>query len=140
MLEEEEKYLVELRSESGLPINATFTLNDVDPDSCMLTLHYDQVEIAASASDYFEALCQIRERLEELGLRPFCYGASLNVYPSAMGRDMGAAGRRAYKMTIGRYARTKDLVDIFDTGPDVNLATVAEQKAFVEKWLYTEKV
>jgi hypothetical protein len=94
--------------------------------------------MVAQANDYFEALCQIRERLAEGGLHPFCYGASLNVYPSGMARDMGA-GLKAYKMTIGKHARLEDLVEIFAAGPDVKPSTVAEQRAFWERWLNTPK-
>src|ERR1700752_894126 len=92
--------------ESGL----LFTRND--NDSCHITFQFRGRSLDAEASDYFEAFCQIRRQLEKDGLIPFCYGASLNVYPSGMARDMGL-GLKAYKLTIGQHARMQDLVEIF---------------------------
>src|SRR6185295_18354608 len=95
---------------------ATLSTTD-DEDRCCIRLACPGRTIDAEASDYFEALCQIRLSLEKDGLIPFCYGASLNVYPSGMARDMGA-GLKAYKLTIGKHARMQDLVEIFSEGPD----------------------
>jgi hypothetical protein len=50
-----------------------------------------------------------------------------------MGRDMGR-GLKAYRLEMGRSAQREDLVDIFDTGPDVEPVTVAEQKIFADGW------
>jgi hypothetical protein len=72
--------------------------------------------------------------LEKERLLPFCYGASLNVYPSGMARDMGA-GLQAYQLTLGKSAH--DLVDIFAEGPDVIPAFVLPQREFFQKWLST---
>jgi hypothetical protein len=63
-----------------------------------------------------------------------CYGASLNVYPSGMGRDMGA-GLMAYRTTIGKVPELADLVNIFDEGPDFIPATVAQQEEHYQEWL-----
>ena len=92
-----------------------------------------------SASDYFDAFCRVRERLEEERLIPFCYGASLNVFPSGMCRDM-SAGMKAYRMTIGKQVDPKnDLVSIFAEGPDVIPATVTRQKEHFDDWLKSKK-
>jgi hypothetical protein len=80
----------------------------------------------AKASDFFAALCRLREGvLEPMGLQLVCYGASLDIWPSAMARSMGQ-GLRAYQMTMG--AQAEHLVDIFDTCRDVIPATVADQR------------
>lgn len=80
---------------------------------------------------FFEALCRVREDLEAtFGLRPDCYGASRDVYPSGMARDMGL-GLKAYKSVIGRKMDA-NLVNIFETGTDVEPASVADQRAFAE--------
>ncbi len=106
---------------------------------CHLTFRYRGLALEESATDYFEALCRIRSRLEEEKLIPFCYGASLNVYPSGMSRDM-SAGMKAYRLTIGKHASPKsDLVGIFEVGPDVVPATVTRQKEFFEEWLKSPK-
>jgi len=75
---------------------AVFTECEIGP-VCKLTSAYRGKTLEAEAPDFFEALCLIRRRLESEGLIPFCYGASLNVYPSGMARDMGA-GLKAYRM------------------------------------------
>lgn len=105
---------------------------------CHLVLRYRDKFVEASASDFFEAFCRVRQFTEAEGLLPICYGASLNVYPSGMARDMGG-GLTAYRMTMGKHAKRTDLVDIFESGPDVSPATVAQQKEFWETWLKTER-
>jgi hypothetical protein len=57
---------------------------------------------------FFDALCAIRQRLEEQGAMLDCYGASLNVFPSGMSRDMGR-GVKAYKLTLGSEVGCKTL-------------------------------
>jgi hypothetical protein len=105
---------------------------------CHLALRCRDKCVEALASDYFKAFSIVRQELEKEGLQPLCYGASLNVWPSGMGRDMGA-GLTAYRLTMGKHARREDLVDIFEYGPDVVPATVAQQKEFWEAWLKSEK-
>jgi len=97
-----------------------------------LVCKYRGKTIKSSAWDFFEAFCIIRIELEKDNLIPFCYGASLNVYPSGMARDMGA-GLRAYRMRMGEDISMDSLVDIFEKGPDVIPATVARQQYF-EAW------
>ncbi len=106
--------------------------------SCKLECSYRGKDISASAADFFEALRQIRLQLETEGLRLFCYGASLNVYPSPMARDMGA-GLKAYRMRDGRQVSTADLVDIFSEGPDVIPASVSQQREFFEQWAGSDR-
>src|SRR5262249_46847005 len=103
-------------------------------DECQIEFSYRGQTLKATATDFFEAFCEIRLELEKEKLIPFCYGASLNVYPSGMGRDMGA-GLQAYKMTMGKHALSKDLVPIFSDGPDVIPAYVSAQREFFEDWL-----
>jgi hypothetical protein len=97
---------------------------------CHLVFRYRDKHIEASASDYFKAFGIVRQHLEEEGLQPLCYGASINVWPSGMGRDMGQ-GLTAYRITMGKHAREENLVDIFEYGPDVVPATVAQQREFL---------
>jgi hypothetical protein len=100
---------------------------------CALTLSFGNTILHGSAFDFFEALCQIREQLVALSLTPLCYGASLNVYPSGMMRDM-RLGLYGYKQTIGEKATRESAVRIFDTGIDIEPSTVAIQKVFHENW------
>jgi hypothetical protein len=107
-------------------------------DACKLTCTYRGKTIEAEATDFFAALCRIRSQLEPEGLMPLCYGASLNVYPSGMARDMGQ-GLKAYRLKKGAHARPADLVEIFETGPDVIPASVDTQEAFWREWLATPR-
>jgi hypothetical protein len=105
---------------------------------CRLRCEYRDKAIESTASDFFQALCDVRSLLAKDGLIPLCYGASLNVFPSGMARDMGQ-GLKAYKMTMGQHARTADLVDIFSEGPDVVPASVAAQEQFWRDWLASRR-
>ncbi|MGE8010944.1 hypothetical protein [Sphingomonas sp. NPDC092410] len=112
----------------------TLILHEDRSGTCRLTFRWRDRETEAEAADYFEAFCGIRRVLETEGLIPFCYGASLNVYPSAMARDMGR-GLKAYRITEGKHARREDLVFIFGQGPDVIPAGVDMQRRFFDDWV-----
>lgn len=107
---------------------------DEDGDACRVQLDHKGTTLLGDGSDFFDALCVVRHQLEERGVLLDCYGASLNVFPSGMSRDMGR-GLKAYKLTLGQRGRMQDLVRIFDTGPDVQPATVAAQREFFDGWL-----
>ena len=112
---------------------------DEESEPCILSFTHRDQTISVEASDYFEALCQIRLQLEAQQIQLLCYGASKNVYPSGMARDMGQ-GLRAYKLIMGKHATMADLVDIFATGTDIQPVTVEEQRRFYETWLTNPKM
>jgi hypothetical protein len=112
---------------------ATFELDD-EQDRCLLVCRYRGKTISSQDSDFFEALASIRRQLQAEGLMPYCYGASLNVFPSGMARDMGR-GLKAYKIALGEPARSDDLVCIFDEGVDIVAADVDAQERFFRGWL-----
>ena len=85
------------------------------------------------SSDFFDALVQLRRRLEKEDLVPVCYGASRNVYPGDLARTL-AHGLMAQRREPGCEGR-EDLVFIFHTGPDVQPVTVAEQREFRRCWI-----
>lgn len=126
---------VRLVSQTNGEVAGVFILGEhVYGDHVTLTLQYPGGEITTQASDYFEALCQIRRQLEPAGWRPVCYGSSRNVWPSGMCRDM-SLGNKAYKTQLGRQALRADLVGTFETGPDVVPSSVEEQEQFHQEWL-----
>jgi hypothetical protein len=130
-----EQHPVQLVGLAGDCSQGVFILDeDEDEDLCRLTFQYPGGKVAAEASDYFEAMCQIRLELEKAGWRPVCFGSSRNVYPSGMCRDMGG-GLKAYKLQLGHPAKLADLVTIFDSGPDVEPTSVEEQRQFFDRWL-----
>ena len=81
-------------------------------------------------SDFFDALEEARLPFEADGYRLICYGASLNVFPSGMGRDW-TQGQESYQFIENGPKETKD---IFQTGEDVIPATVKEQRLFFLQW------
>lgn len=73
----------------------------------------------------------VRLQLEPENLIPVCYGASLDVFPSGMCRDM-SGGLSAYRLKLRKSPDREDLVRIFETGPDVKPVTVDDQRNFFE--------
>jgi hypothetical protein len=127
---------VDLIDSSGQRIGATLRCEshygERGSRNCIIYLQSQRHHAKGEGPDHFEAFCRVREALEPHGVRPFCYGASRNVFPSGMARDMGE-GVKAYKTQIGR--RGGELVSIFESGSDVEPVTVQEQAAFHDAWL-----
>jgi len=127
---------IELLLSDGSVILAEMCIWEADPDNphqVKLSLRFSGNEITKRDENFFFAMRSIRLELEREGMLLRCYGASRNVYPSAMSLDMGA-GWKAYKLKLGQYGKLKDLVSIFDTGSDVEPVTVAEQENFYRQW------
>jgi hypothetical protein len=83
--------------------------------------------------DQFECLLLARVELEPQGFRFLVNGARRNVWPSGMARDMGG-GRKAYVLVLGQPGRP-ELVDIFETADESQIALVQEQRDFFQTWL-----
>ena len=101
--------------------------------SCTIHLEFKDEQMAATDRDFFEALCSLREKLAKHGLSPLCYGASRNVFPSGMLRDMGNA-LRAYRLRMGHRGNA-GIVRIFDSGDDLDIVSVETQRQFHKEWL-----
>src|ERR1700722_410388 len=105
---------------------------------CRLTCLVRGETIISEERDFFEALLAIRQRsLEPMGVIPFCYGASLNAWPSGMARDMGS-GRFVYLMRLG-VPNAGPPVGIFDAGADVAPSLVTAQHEFFQAWVRSIK-
>jgi len=107
------------------------TESDAAPHSLVLEVGGERFERAGE--DVFDCLLSIRQELEERGMQIHVNGACVDVWPSPMSRSMGG-GRRAYRMTFGQQALTKDLVDIFDMAEDGRLGTISEQTQYRADW------
>jgi hypothetical protein len=112
---------------------ATIVTTSNGPDDCLIAIEYRGKRLDGSGIDFFAAFQQVRQQLESEGLIPFCYGASMNVWPSGMCRSMGQ-GMLGYRLKLGCSTTREDIVRIFDAGPDVVPANVAEQRKFFEHW------
>src|SRR5258706_11846194 len=111
MIYEPEIRLVELIHLDKRISSAEFLVWEFDPDNTAwirLGLRFNGREIVVGHEDYFHAMQKIRLELEKDGILLNCYGASRNVYPSAMSIDMGA-GHKAYRLTIGEHAKISSL-------------------------------
>ncbi|WP_285726724.1 hypothetical protein [Psychromicrobium xiongbiense] len=86
-----------------------------------------RVEITSTASGSVEALCLVREKLEQLGWRIGVAGAERDVRPSGMARDQGG-GLIAYRIAPGDQEST---VDTFAPVDPATVVTVAEQRVNV---------
>ncbi|KLU03466.1 hypothetical protein RISK_004470 [Rhodopirellula islandica] len=51
-----------------------------------------------------------------------------------MSRSMGG-GVKLYRLTLGKQALMDDLIHMFDTDDDVEPASIADQRAFFDKWI-----
>ena len=112
---------------------AVFTLHDAGT-KCRLTCSYRDKVVEAEEDDYFEALFQIRLRLELDGLLPFCYGASGRIYPEGTVIEM-SRGLIACKIKMGQPPKETDLVNIFADGHDVVPAFPRLQQECWDAWL-----
>jgi len=128
-----------LRAPERLQVEAllTCTLRERGEQcECRVALTTDDGVLEASGPDFFEAFCGVREQLETRGLVPVCYGASRKVFPSRMSRQR-SLGVQAYRLELGRAGRKEDIVEIFQTGDDVEPVSVADQRRFFDEWLRT---
>jgi len=92
---------------------------------------FDGRTVAGLGSDCFDALIEARRQLELQGILVCVEGARKDVWPSGMARAMGA-GRKAYRMALGKQALKSDLVDIFAEAKTP--ASIAEQDAYRRAW------
>lgn len=114
-----------------------FTLHDEitsNPDDVQVDLSFLERTESAVAPDFFEALVRLRAKLESENIWLLCNGAVENVYPSAMARSMGG-GLKAYKLALGKQAKTEDLVPIFEANLGLPPSTVLNQQAFYQEWI-----
>lgn len=132
---------VEIVSSDGRSISGEFTLWEEapdNPDQVRLDLHFAGEAVTAVADTFFDALADIRKVLEGRELRPKCFGACRDVYPSPMIRSMGG-GEQAYRLKPGCQAKMEDLIPIFASEPEINPVSVEEQEEFYRKWLKSLK-
>lgn len=102
-------------------------------ENYQLKLKMDDKIIGSEGKNYFDALINLRKKLEADNIMLLCKGCSKNVYPSPMILSMGDA-IKAYELTIGKQAHTSDLVNIFESCRYEEYASIEEQYHFYETW------
>jgi hypothetical protein len=121
---------IDIRMADGSITGATVMRREMD-STCWLHLVGVGIDETATSTDYFESFVYIRSKLAQRNLYPLCYASSRNVWPSGMARDMGQ-GLAVYKLTMGKPA--EELVNIFDSGSDIDPVTPEVQRAFSKEW------
>lgn len=129
-----EQVVLDARTQDGGQIQVAVEYWQAINPRCVMRATIEGKEVVAHEFDFFECLCRIREALEKTKLQLHCYGASKNVFPSGMARDMGT-GLQAYKLTLGQKGSMENLVGIFENGEDVTPSSVEEQARFYKQWL-----
>ncbi len=117
-------------------VSSELHLYDEDPNNnefVKIELHYLDKIVECSAENYFDALIKLRRILEKEDMQILCKGANKNVHPSAMQLNMGY-GRRAYLLIMHQQAKSKDIVDIFDSSSVVDCVSIDEQKKYFDLW------
>lgn len=128
---------IKFKKSNGAVVLGQVTLQDEAPeneDLVAVEIKLAEKTYDAVAESYFETLQNLRQELERDGIQILCNGAAKNVYPSPMTLAMGE-GRRAYKMTWGKQALMKDLVDIFDYDESLICCSVEEQNRYYMDWI-----
>jgi hypothetical protein len=128
---------VEVISAGKTFASGTFLIWNEDPANRRLgriVLRFLDREFTKSNVSIFHALRDIRLELERENVFLQCYGSSRHVWPSGMGLSM-ARGEKAYRTFLTKKGDIKDIVSIFDTGPDVYPCKWEEQCQFHQKWL-----
>ena len=110
----------------GAKVDAKVEWEAVKYGECRVSINCEGKVSEGTRIDYFDALEEARLPFEAEGYRLLCYGASLNVFPSGMGRSC-TLGIESYQLREDGPNGTKD---IFETGKDVIPATVKEQRLF----------
>ena len=113
--------------------DAQLSYHEREDDQYEVIVTFGPDRYVGVADDFFDALLSVRAELEAKGLLIAVLGASREVWPSAMSRQMGG-GLRAYRMVMGKQALTRDLVDIFEASSDVVPVTIRDQMAFRDAW------
>lgn len=117
-------------SRDGIVRDATVAWRLDEAYSWVVEVHSSGFGTAeARADDAFEALWLVRAELEPFGWRIGVAGAQANVWPSGMARDQGG-GLRAYHFTS---QGVDGLVDTFEPVDPATVATLAEQRAEVDR-------
>lgn len=105
--------------------------------ACCLDLQIENVgDFFQETDNYFDALLNLRKKLEPLQIKILCWGARKDVWASGMQRDMGA-GLTAYLLSEGEGRKPEQ--SIFDYAAPETIGTVTEQRAFADKWLNAKR-
>lgn len=108
-------------------LSAALRASEAGDDLYRVEIMFDGKIISGIGGNCFDALIEVRRRLESQGFLVCVEGARKDVWPSGIARSMGG-GRKAYRMTLGKQALKSDLVDIFAEAQAPS--SIADQEAY----------
>lgn len=123
-----------LKPEIILDANLNIIEEGYSDDMVGLELNLENQKLSAVDQNLFSALNELRIQLEKQGIQIMCNGSAKNVYPSPMQLSMGV-GRTAYRLFLGRQAKSEDIVDIFEYSEDSEFVSIYEQENYYKEWL-----
>ncbi len=98
--------------------------------ACCLNLAVGDTTISVSHPyNYFEAMIELRRKLEEQDLSILCWGAKRLVYPTGMQADMGCGLTSSVRDTEGQAFEERSIFDPIER--DDSLWTVEETEGFM---------
>lgn len=135
-----ESFHIHLKDSGGTEIPATAEVRITHRDEptggwarqCRVQIAWPDGNVEATDRSVYHAFAAVREQLEPLGLVPLCYGACAEVQVSGMAVEM-SDGIIAYRLSDPRDGWGGPTVNIFDTGPDISPASVAEQRQYRQR-------
>lgn len=105
-----------------------------DNTQVLIEIYFNDQKVSKMDDNFFQALQNLREDLENKNIQIMCNGAAKNVYPSPMQMSMGS-GRTAYLLKLSQQAKNADIVDIFGCMDTLIFVTVKEQESFYRDWI-----
>ena len=127
------EYVTRILHRDGTSTDCVLNVDEIG-DQVRLRLQYADRSLESAAPYSWAALIAVRTRLEASGDLIACHGGCRNVFLSPMSFDM-SGGSRAYRLSLGKRARTDDLVTIWELAETGEPATIEEQQAFYDAWL-----
>lgn len=125
-----EVILTDLSSKEELTIQVEVDEGETTEDIVIKAVVFGR-EVVASNYNYLPAYQEFRDKLLQLGLGIKCNGSRLNAVQSGM---MGA-NDKIYLVEIGKQARMKDIVHIWDYAEIDNFPDTKQQSVFFEQWI-----
>lgn len=113
-------------------------LLEVIVDKGNITLHF-KGHITFKVHDIypFRVLNKVREKLEEDNLFLTCKGSRIDVHYTGA----TLVGFKAYKIKKGEPLKLKNMVNIFESEPDLEaLSTITDQNRYFNNWLESVRV
>ncbi len=99
-------------------------------DIIRLKITIQAQKFTSENQQYLDAYQQLRDKLSEAGYGLKCNGSLINANQSAM----MAYVPKIYLIQMGRQARLKDIVSLWDYCETDTFPTTEEQKAFTAAW------